>query len=69
MRWPSRDIGSRDAINTRSVVTESLCVSAGSSRGRDARASIVLPMDVVAIVIGIAVFALLLLLIEGIDRI
>jgi hypothetical protein len=31
--------------------------------------SIVLAMDVVAIVLAIAVFALLLLLIEGIDRI
>jgi hypothetical protein len=29
----------------------------------------VLPMDVVAIVLGIAMFAILLLLIEGIDRV
>jgi hypothetical protein len=33
------------------------------------RASIVLAMDVVAIVLGIAVFAILLMLIEGIDRV
>jgi hypothetical protein len=32
-------------------------------------ASIVLAMDVVAIVLGIAVFAILLMLIEGIDRV
>jgi hypothetical protein len=32
-------------------------------------ASIVLAMDVVAIVLGIAVFAILLTLIEGIDRV
>jgi hypothetical protein len=33
------------------------------------RASIVLLMDVVAIVLGILMFAILLLLIEGIDRV
>jgi len=39
------------------------------SCGRDAGAFIVLVMDVVAIILGIAVFALLLLMLEGIDRI
>ena len=37
--------------------------------GRDATASIVLAMDVVAIVLGIVMFAILLLIIEGIDRV
>jgi len=36
---------------------------------RDARAFIVIVMDFLAIVIGVAVFALLLLMLEGIDRI
>jgi hypothetical protein len=52
-----------------SIVTKSLCATGGSSRERYARASIVLIMDVVAIVIGIAAFAILLALIEGIDRV
>lgn len=33
------------------------------------RAAIVIPMDVVAILIGIVVFAILLCLIEGIERV
>jgi hypothetical protein len=33
------------------------------------RASIVLAMDVVAIVLGVLIFAILLSLIEGIDRV
>jgi hypothetical protein len=48
---------------------KSLWLSSRSSCDRDAGASIVHFMDVVAIVIGIAAFAILLLLIEGIDRI
>ena len=52
-----------------SAVTKSLCRLRASLCGRDASASIVLAMDVVAIVLGIAAFAILLLLIEGIDRV
>jgi hypothetical protein len=37
--------------------------------GVDARAYIVLAMDAVAIAIGIAMFAILLLMVRGIDRI
>jgi hypothetical protein len=51
------------------AVTQSLCARADSSRGRDAGASIVNVMDVVAIILGIVAFAILLLMIEGIDRI
>jgi hypothetical protein len=51
------------------AVTKSLCGRRGSSCGRDVRASIVLAMDVVAIVLGILMFAILLLIIEGIDRV
>jgi hypothetical protein len=40
-----------------------------SSRGRDARAARVLVMDVLAIALGIVMFAILLALIEGIDRV
>jgi len=48
---------------------ESLCVAARSSRERHARGFIVKAMDVVAIAIGIAMFAILLLMVRGIDRI
>jgi hypothetical protein len=41
----------------------------GSLRGRDATPSIVRAMDVVAIALGIVMFAILLLIIEGIDRV
>jgi hypothetical protein len=58
------DLALRDAL-----VTKSLYVSTGSSRRLHARASIVAAMDVVAIVLGIVMFALLLLMLEGIDRI
>jgi hypothetical protein len=51
------------------AVTKSLCLSPESSRGRDAAGFIVIAMDVVAIILGIAAFAILLLMIEGIDRI
>jgi hypothetical protein len=40
-----------------------------SSRGRDATAAKVLRMDLVAIVLGIVMFAILLAIIEGIERI
>jgi hypothetical protein len=40
-----------------------------SSRDRDVLTAIVIAMDVVAIVLGLAMFAILLALIEGIDRI
>ena len=52
-----------------SAVTKSLCGARRSSRGRDARPSIACAMDVVAIVLGIVMFAILLVLIEGIDRV
>jgi hypothetical protein len=51
------------------LVTKSLYVSTGSSRRLHAAASIVTAMDVVAIVLGIVMFALLLLMLEGIDRV
>ena len=41
----------------------------GSLCGRDLTVCIVNAMDVVAIVLGIAMFAILLFIIEGIDRI
>ena len=56
-------------FDRRSAVTKSLCRSRRSLCGCDATASIVLAMDVVAIVLGIVAFAILLLLIEGIDRV
>jgi hypothetical protein len=40
-----------------------------SSRKRDADASIVMAVDAVAILLGIAVFAILLVLIAGIERV
>ena len=48
---------------------KSLRTRADSLRARDAQEHIVLPMDVAAIVLGIAVFAILLYLIEGIERV
>jgi hypothetical protein len=50
-------------------VTKSLCGLLGSLCGRDVRVCIVTDMDVVAILLGIAMFAILLLIIEGIDRV
>jgi hypothetical protein len=41
----------------------------GSSRGCDEGAAIVLLMDVVAIALGLAIFLLLLWMVEGVDRI
>jgi hypothetical protein len=51
------------------AVTQSLCGLSGSLYDRDATSTILLAMDVVAIVLGIAMFAILLLIIEGIDRV
>lgn len=52
-----------------SPVTKSLCELVDSLCARDVGARIVSDMDVVAILIGLTAFALLLLLIEGIDRV
>lgn len=62
---PSRDVF---RLVTR-VVTKSLYAEPRSSCGRDALASIVLGMDIVYIVLGIVMFLILLLMIEGIDRV
>jgi hypothetical protein len=51
------------------AVTKSLCASPQLSRERDAPRSIVVAMDVVSILLGLVMFAILLLIIEGIDRI
>lgn len=64
MRGCSLDRESRDA-----AVTKSLWRPPRLSRGCDGRASIMVAMDVVAVLLGIAVFALLLWLVEGIDRV
>jgi hypothetical protein len=48
---------------------KSLCRLPGSLCSCDVTLAIVSAVDVVAIVLGIAVFAILLLLIEGIDRV
>jgi hypothetical protein len=50
-------------------VTKSLCAQGESSRDRDVLTAIVIAMDIVAIVLGLAMFAILLALIEGIDRV
>ena len=50
-------------------VTKTSCAAAESLWDRDAPAPIVMAMDVVAIVLGIAMFAILILMIEGIDRV
>jgi hypothetical protein len=54
---------------TRATVTKSLCRVANSLCERDGRCLIVVSMDAVAVILGIAMFAILLLIIEGIDRI
>jgi hypothetical protein len=51
------------------AVTKSLCHVVESSCERDGPRLILVDMDAVAIVIGIVMFALLLLMLEGIDRI
>jgi hypothetical protein len=51
------------------LVTKSLYGARRSSRGRDARASIVIAMDAVAIILGIVTFLILLAMVEGIDRV
>jgi len=63
-------IGSLHALDPpKPTVTKSLCASRDSLCGRDVCAFILVVMDVVAIVIGIAMFAILLAIVEGIDRI
>jgi hypothetical protein len=52
-----------------SVVTKSLYATPESSCRCDDRASIVFVMDVVSIAMALAAFAILLLLVMGIDRI
>jgi hypothetical protein len=51
------------------AVTKSLCTGRESSRDRDVLTAILMAMDLVAIVLGIAMFAILILMIEGIDRV
>jgi hypothetical protein len=59
----------RRAFRAAPFVTKTSCTRAQSSRDRDVLAAIVIAMDVVAIVLGIAMFAILMLMIEGIDRV
>ena len=66
-RLASCSIGGASAPSAR--VTQSLYAHVVSSCVRDAAASIVTAMDIVAVIIGIGAFALLLLMIEGIDRV
>jgi hypothetical protein len=69
---PTRLPGSPASVYLRRpspFVTKTLCTPAQSSRDRDVLAAIVMAMDVVAIVLGIAMFAILILMIEGIDRV
>jgi len=56
-------------VTLRVTVTKSLCESPGPLCARNAWASIVIAMDVVAIALGIVMFLVLLALIEGIDRV
>ena len=51
------------------IVTQSLCPVRESSCGRDARRRIVVAMDAVAIALAIVVFALLLWMVKGIEKI
>jgi hypothetical protein len=51
------------------AVTKSLCAVNGLLCDRDVTSTILRVMDVVAIVLGIAMFAILLMIIEGIDRV
>ena len=59
----------RRAFRAAPFVTKTSCTRAQSSCERDAGPAIVMAMDVVAIVLGIAMFAILILMIEGIDRV
>jgi hypothetical protein len=56
-------------VGSDGAVTKSLCRTPRSLCDRDALRSIVVRMDVVSIVLGIVMFAILLLIIEGIDRV
>jgi hypothetical protein len=51
------------------AVTKSLCDLVDSSRFRHGPHTIVTSMDAVAVILGIVMFAILLLMIEGIDRV
>jgi len=51
------------------VVTKSLCPSGVSLCGLDVSGSIVVGVDILAIAMGVAMFAILLALVSGIDRI
>jgi hypothetical protein len=51
------------------IFTRSLCRAAISARGLDRGAARIRAMDVVSIVLGIAMFAVLYLLVFGIDAI
>ena len=68
---PTRLPGSPAPVYLRRMpfVTKTSCAAAESLWDRDAPAPIVMAMDVVAIVLGIAMFAILILMIEGIDRV
>ena len=68
---PTRLPGSPASVYLRRTpfVTKTSCAEAESSRDRDVLTAIVMAMDVVAIVLGLAMFAILLALIEGIDRV
>jgi multisubunit Na+/H+ antiporter MnhC subunit len=67
-RLPGSPAGSLSDRRHR-VVTKSSYAEPQSSRERDVARTIVLAMDAVAIVIGFAMFAILLWMIEGIDRV
>jgi hypothetical protein len=68
---PTRLPGSPAPVYLRRTpfVTKTSCAAAQSSRDRDVLAAIVMAMDAVAIVLGLAMFAILILMIEGIDRV
>ncbi len=67
--WEAERRARHAAAAVRRAVTKSLYAWPDSSRGCDVGAAIVVAMDVVAIVLGIVMFAILLLIIEGIDRV
>jgi hypothetical protein len=56
-------------LASRGPVTKSLWLARDSSRGRNPSASIFGRMDAVAILIGVAMFLILLSIVEGIDRV
>jgi multisubunit Na+/H+ antiporter MnhC subunit len=62
---PGRSLSGRRTL----VVTESSYAASQSLWERDVARTIVRAMDAVAIVVGLAMFAILLWMIEGIDRV